>query len=428
MNKFIGVRNGKIETVSSVFFMQDGLQVLPLPKELEQIANNILMQNYKVINGEIVNLQAQKPINELKVAFINNWKQRCGISTYSESVIAELINKIKNYKLFIEENEYPTGDNNILNQIKIPDENIITCWKRGQNLTQLINEIKNYNPDVILIQHEWGIFPDLKYWLSLLTQLSSYRIIVVMHSVFYHLDKLIAEAGMKEVIVHLDGAKQVLKEVKQISANVSVIPHGCDVPKTDGKLWNFYRTRNTFVQMGFGYSYKGWFQSLETTAILKEKYPDVFFTGIISESPFNATEHQKYYEQLMKLIEKLNIEENVGFIRGFQSDEVINSILRCNTAAIYPYVTHPEHQVFGASGAARRSMTFQLPIVSSSIAHFSDLPTVKADNPKDMAAALSKFFDSPTEEKKQIELQNQYLLENSWSKIAEKYLQVIVGN
>src|SRR5208337_4525456 len=123
--------------------------------------------------------------------------------------------------------------------------------------------------------------------------------------------------------------------------------------------------------------------------------PDVFFTGLFSESPYAQVEHQMYYNELMLLIEKLGIQENVSIIRGYQSDATIDSFLRTNQVAIFPYVSHPAHEVFGASGAARTAMSKGLPVITSSVNHFIDLPTIKADTPEEIAKALEKLFIEP---------------------------------
>ena len=110
----------------------------------------------------------------------------------------------------------------------IPNSKIIECWKRGEDLQELVNEIKIYDPDIILLGHEFGLFSNCRFWLSFLTQLSDYRLIITMHSIFpNHQDKTIFEAAMSEIVVHLDGAKKALEDNKKIKAKITVIPHGC---------------------------------------------------------------------------------------------------------------------------------------------------------------------------------------------------------
>jgi glycosyltransferase involved in cell wall biosynthesis len=285
-----------------------------------------------------------------------------------------------------------------------------------------VRAIKAYDPDIVWIQHEFGLWPNARYWLSMMTQLSGYRVISSHHSVFpYHKDKTLCEVG-PEIIVHLEGARQCLKETKGVLGKVHMIPHGC-YARSGTKYWNRYGSEHTILMQGFGFRYKNWEGALRATAILKQTYPDVFFTGLFSESPQNKLEHHRYYAELLALVSELGIENHVGLIRGFQTDSVIDAFLRINRVALFPYISHPEHEVFGASGAARLAMSREIPVVTSTVNHFTDLPTVKADGPEAMAEAIAKLFDR-SEAKKQVDIQNAYIDENSWAITAAKHIDV----
>lgn len=423
MARFVGVRQNRICVVSDNPFNNSDLEVVEIPIELSNVSAADLITNCIVKNGQIKCKCSKKPTNQLKLALVGNWKMRCGIATYSEHLWPEVAKHVGDFKLFIEKNDILTGDILQFGNQQLPDSQVVACWKRGESLQSLIDELKEYDPDIIWIQHEFGLWPNARYWLAMMTQLSDFRIIVTMHSVFHHKDKTIVEAAMPEIVTHLEGGRKLLKEEKGVSAKVHVVPHGCYTFNNE-RLWNFYKSEKTFMQFGFGFRYKGWENSIRATAILKEKYPDVFFTGLFSESPYAKVEHQVYYNELMDLIEKLDIRENVSLLRGFQSDAVLDSFLRTNQATIFPYVSHPEHEVFGASGAARMAMSRGLPVITSSVNHFSDLPSIKADTPEDIAKALETLFSVPGSKEKQIRTQVSYLDENTWEKIGLRYIDI----
>ncbi len=424
--RYAGIKNGIIKIISDYNFDNQDLMVVKIPHELDLINSSEIISNYKFKNNKFVLPNDIKDIKDLKIALVSNWKMTCGISTYAESLFAELIKHLNNYKLFVEKNEI-VGDFYTAGNQVIPKDNIIACWNRGQSLKQLIYEIKKYDPDIVWIQHEFGLWSNACYWLSMMSQLSEYRIIVTMHSVFHHKDKTICEAAIPEIVVHLEGAYKVLKEEKGISGDVYVIPHGCYPCTNKEKLWNFYRTKHTIIQAGFLFRYKGWEESIKAIAILKEKYPDVFFTGLCSESDFSKLEHEIYFNELMDLIKTLNVEENVALIRGYQSDQTWDSYFRTNRVALFPYISHPGHEVFGASGAARLAMSKNIPVLSSSVNHFSDLPTIKADTPEQIACEISKLFDDYKLINKQLEKQNAFLQKHSWEQIALQYVKLFEG-
>jgi glycosyltransferase involved in cell wall biosynthesis len=424
MKRFVGIKNGYIHIISDKLFLTEGIETVELPDSLQNISDINLISDYRFHNGEFSYKFAKKSIKDMKIALVGNWKMQCGIATYSENLWGQISNYLNDFKLFIEKNDSPTGPLNEIGNKVISPEQIVSCWKRGESLQNLVSEIKNYNPDIIWIQHEFGLWPNAGYWLSLLNQLSDFRIIVTMHSVFHHKDKTICEAAIPEIVTHLEGGYNILKNEKQIPGKVYVIPHGCSPCADKNKLWNFYKSDKTFVQFGFGFRYKGWENCLYATAILKQKYSDVFFTGLFSESSFNKIEHQTYYNELMNLVNDLSIQENVAIIRGFQSDYTIDSYLRTNQATIFPYVSHPSHEVFGASGAARLAMSKALPVITSSVNHFSDLPTIKANTPEEMAEMLERCFVDKSFKEDQINKQLKFINENSWEIVAHRYISL----
>lgn len=423
MARFIGVKHNRICVVSDNIFNNSGLEVIELPPDLHHLPPAELMTNCSIRNGQVIYKYHKKPIGQIKLALVGNWKMRCGIATYSENLWPEVAKHVGDFKLFIEKNDIPTGDIYQFGDSFLDESQVVSCWKRGESLRELIKELKEYAPDIIWIQHEFGLWSNASYWLSMMSQLSDYRIVVTMHSIFHHKDKTIVEAAMPEIVSHLEGGRKLLQEEKGLTSKIHVIPHGCY--KFDNeRLWNFYKSERTFMQFGFGFRYKGWENSIRATAILKEKYPDVFFTGLFSESPYAKLDHQVYYTELMDLVNELGIQENVALLRGYQSDEVLDSFLRTNRATIFPYVSHPNHEVFGASGAARMAMSKGLPVITSSVNHFSDLPTLKADTPEEMAKALETMFTVSSARENQLAVQLSYLNDNTWEKVGLRYIKI----
>ncbi len=171
-------------------------------------------------------------LNDLKLAFICNWNQKCGISTYSGFLLNSLKDKVTEYKIFSE-----------FNTVEQPaDENIVYCWKRGEKLNDLFQRIKEYGPNCVIVQHEWGLFPNAAYFMKFITRLDSLNIsyLVTTHSIYEHLDKTIPLSIIKKAVVHTDNAKAILDKVK-FPGKVSIIPHGCPVMNQEPELWNIFQ-------------------------------------------------------------------------------------------------------------------------------------------------------------------------------------------
>ncbi len=425
MPRYVVVRDGLVRAISNVAITSAADEVVQVPSELDGVPSNVLLESYVVRDGTLRLAKTKKPASEVRLALVGNWKMRCGISTYSEKIWPEVIKHVGAWRIFSEHNDSPTGPSNVIGDVEVDPAQVVACWKRGEPLHELVRELREWKPDVVWIQHEYGLWPNARYWLSLLSQLSDVRVIVTLHSVYYHMDKLVAEAAIPEVIVHQVGAQTVLRDVKQVPGVVHVVPHGCDDLITSPRLWNIYHSDHTFMQFGFGFRYKGWENSIRAVAILKQKHPDVFFTGLFSESPYCATEHEAYVQDLKKLIADLGVEDNVAIIRGYQSDQSLDSYLRTNRAVVFPYVSHPKHEVFGASGAARTAMSKGVPVVTTSVRHFSDIPTIKTETAEEIAAALEIVFADRAAWRAQVEKQNAYVIENSWENVGALVVRII---
>lgn len=420
--RYAGIKNGKISILSEQVISNKDLEVLEVPEELEHLSNTDLIVSCRVVNGKLVSKFARKKAKNMKVAFITNWAMACGLSTYSENLLPEIAKHIGEFKLFIEENNNWTKDVHQFGNSILNDDQISICWKRGEKLNKLIAEIKAYNPDIVLLNHEFGIWQTMPF-LSLLTQLSAIKTICIAHSIFpTHFDKSVSETAMPEIITHLEGAKDALIK-KGLKQPIHVISHGC-YPINEDKLWNCYRSKNTLIQTGFGHPYKNFQSSIKVISLLKDKYPDIFLTIIFSESEHAKINHQLYYNELMELITQLKLEDNIGIIRGFQNDSVIESFYKTNRVALFPYESDENNKVFGASGSARLAMAMQIPVITSRIYHFSDLPTIKGDTSEEIAIEVDKLFSDWKLINQQVKLQNEFIKDNSWENAAKQYVKV----
>jgi glycosyltransferase involved in cell wall biosynthesis len=310
-----------------------------------------LLREYQVKRGKLVLKKRPRPEGPLKIAMVGVWDIPCGIATYAEQLVNTLRDQGHAVRVFAEHSP-----------ASVDTSEVIRCWRRGEHLTGLFNKLDSYNPDAIFIQHEYGIFPDARKWTKFISRLKDYNYHVVFHSVYEHKDKAVCEAICDNIIVHTEAAKEILIE-KGVNSNINVIPHGCIELSETSRLWNIYRSPHTITQFGFGFEYKGWDVALEAVEILKEKYSDIFYLMLFSESPFVKDYHDAKHMRITNMIEEKGLEENVAVIRGFQSPASLNNFLRTTRVAIFPYTSSPGHAAYGSSGAVRLAMSNGTPVL-----------------------------------------------------------------
>lgn len=377
---------------------------------------------YKKLPADIlqsIGCSNKKLNSELRIAIICNWKDRCGISTYSQFVVDALRPKVKEITIFSEHSE---GDT------QIEEKEMVRCWKRGEDLTDLIQRLKAYKADFVIIQHEYGIFPNAFKFMQLMQALENTPYVVVMHSVYRHLDKAVYSESAKNIIVHSNEAKKVLKEMGNTN-NIFTVPHGCIQCGDVSELWNICISPYTIVQFGFGFSYKGVDRALRSIAHLKasdKKYEKIQYIYLCSTNSHNSAANSEYCKKLMTMAKELNIESNIVIIQKYQTESMINLYLRLAKIAIFPYIIDPNNEVFGASGAIRIALANKRPVLASESHLFDDLQGVvpRPKNYIELAQEIDKIFSSETYRNELISSGYSFVERNSWDTTANKYLEV----
>ena len=406
--------NGIIMAVSDSHMMIKGLtthQFKDIPKE----------EWSKWIGKPAVSTKKEK-VSDLRVAFICNWNDPCGISTYSKLLVDAIQPKVKDIAVFSEIVEKPT----------YPDEPyVIRCWKRGDSMKDTIQKVLAWKADYVIIQHEFGIFPKATYFLQMLQMLERTPYIITVHSVYEHLDKSVCTSAIKNIVVHSEQGKQILKKLGN-NSNIWVIPHGCIQldEKDRTELWNIFQTPYALIQFGFGFFYKGVDVVLDAVHQLKssqpEKYKEIFYLYLCSDNTHTTHIHSQYYNFLLKKVEDLDLHDNVAIIRKFQSDQAINSYLRTAKVALFPYVMNPTNTVYGASGAIRVAMANGVPVIASNSHQFDDLDGVipRPAGHVELAKEIDKVFSSHAhKEILQSRIAN-YIENNTWPITADRYIAI----
>lgn len=361
----------------------------------------------------------------VRLALLANWSDLCGISTYTKFLIDTLAPKLDSLKIFSEDR----GQDKSISD----GYDVEYSWTRGKSMIETIKKIIAWKPTIVLIQHEFGIFPKANYFLPMMGLLAEAKIptVTTLHSVYEHLDKSVCTSAMKNVIVHSVSAQNCLRNTLNHKDQQSwVIPHGCIDFGNVEPLWNFYGVPYPLIQFGFGFSYKGVDIALEAIASLKkknDKFKDIFYCYLCSESEHAKNIHADYYRKINQKIIDLGLEDNATIQRGFFTEDELNNYLRTSRCAIFPYLTDKKNVVFGASGAVRISMANNVPVIASASNMFDDLEGVlpRPFGAEALASEIEKVFTNETYKNELLAKQRKYIIDNSWKVTAQRYYDVL---
>lgn len=329
-------------------------------------------------NGTVYNqMKEQDALPE--ILFVTSYPPReCGIATYSQDLILALNNKFKNtFNIIIAALETQNDQYDY-------DEKVayVLQTDNKSSYTKLAFNINN-NPSIqlILIQHEFGLFKtneaDFIFFLNAVKK----PIVIVFHTVLPNPNAL-----LKASVILMDTVVDAFIVMTNTSANIlnqdygiaiekiTMIPHGTHlVQHTDKKLLKEkYNLSSRKVISTFGLLSSG--KSIETTLdampVIIAKNPDVLFLIIGKTHPSVIKEEDEAYRQsLAQKIKVLDLQQHVKFINAFLPlDELLDYL---QLTDIYLFTSKDPNQA--VSGTFSYAISCGCPVISTPIPHAREL-------------------------------------------------------
>jgi len=293
----------------------------------------------------------------MKIAYLSTWPPRwCGIATYSDNLVNQGLRKIG---LDVEIVCHTDGGRPGEKQI-----HPVIDMSRYDWFVEMEEEIEKINPDIIHLQHEFGIWSvipkgekfvfdpakalglvepffhwNLKGRPTVLTYHSIFSKLTYPEALYYNQVMNLATAN----IVHESYQKENLpKNLGKKLDNVFVIPHGAfkgkEYPKSKVKKKFGYPDRLVLGMLGWWEKNKGYEQVIKIwPEIVKNSQKDLVLViagGVRKGSP----KGEKYKRRLFQEIEKSPAKETIKIIEGSFSQEEYNQILASFDLSIFPYL------------------------------------------------------------------------------------------
>jgi glycosyltransferase involved in cell wall biosynthesis len=265
--------------------------------------------------------------------------------------------------------------------------------------------------DVVLLQHEYGIFGgrDGEYVLSLAAELAQ-PLVVTLHTVLSaptpHQAELLTElcAEAELVIVMTETAMGLLVASGACAAEkVRVVPHGAPAlltARAASDAVTGHRAAAEFRLSTFGLISpgKGLETVIEALPAIVERHPEVVYTIAGRTHPEIAhREGERYRLMLERSVLELDLGEHVEFDDRYLSVKELSELLAATDVFVTPY--HSREQI--SSGALTFAIAAGCGVVSTPYWYAQDMLATGAgslvpfDDPPALADAVCEYIEQP---------------------------------
>jgi glycosyltransferase involved in cell wall biosynthesis len=377
----------------------------------------------------------------LRVAYVSSYAPReCGIATFTEDLtkyIDEL--EVLAPSSIIAINDPGASYNYGKEVVCQIDEEIKSTYKTAANC------INDSGFDLVNVQHEFGLFGGEwgVYLLKFLKELKK-PVVTTMHTTLFpdsHIfqspeslkahNKVVKGIGKvsSAIVVMTKMAAQILNESYRIAKDtIKIIPHGSPnfsfVPTEPAKDALGLEGRTVLSTFGLLSRDKGIQHAINALPAVVQQHPDILYLIIgVTHPQVRMHEGEKYRKRLKRLVDYLELQDNVRFHNRFITKEELIQYLEATDVYICPY--NKKDQL--SSGTVTYALAAGKPIVSTPFYYAQELLAedrgilCKFRSPRSIANGINELLDNP-EKKARIE-KNAYEYGQSmtWPKVASRY-------
>jgi glycosyltransferase involved in cell wall biosynthesis len=288
--------------------------------------------------------------------------------------------------------------------------------------------------ELVVVQHEYGIFPghDGASVLDLLDRLTR-PVVTVLHTVLadpsmsqrYVLEQVVAKSTAV-VVMTGTARKRLVSRYLVDPARVRVIPHGAAMPLEVAPPRAAARpTMLTWGLLGPG---KGIEHAIDALARLRDLRPAPSYIIAGETHPkVRGRKGESYRDMLLARARDRGVDDLIRFDERYLSKEVLTALIREAHVVVLPYESR--EQV--TSGVLVDAVACGRPVVATAFPHAVELLergaglTVPHDEPAALAGALRRIFCEPELAARLRAGANALAPEMSWEAVAGRYLALI---
>lgn len=368
----------------------------------------------------------------MKTYIITTWNARCGIATYSAYLAdALIVHPNMAVKILAEKREVlPTGFDA---DFPYKDISYLECWSRNEPFDTLLKVVEEEKPDVVHIQHQFGLFPDLKNMQGLYKGLKGKtKVVTTLHDVipynpgYEEYFRTLIE-GSDKIVVHNEICYRLMESQWKGSWNkLKLIYHGTkivEVPdknKTRAEM-NIPLEHKVILSWGFIWESKGISDIVEILAELKKTYPNIKFIHAGGLHPvFNNPE---YLKKILKEAFRLGIKPDELLITGFVKEDDLPKYFAVADLIILNYMRGSA----SASGAAHRALSSHRPIIGTDDPCIQEIPKqeVTRFDKQALYKGIVKVLEDTKLQEELVKKEESFAQETSWQNIAKQHISQV---
>jgi glycosyltransferase involved in cell wall biosynthesis len=287
----------------------------------------------------------------MKIALIGNYLPRkCGIATFTTDLHKALVELNPGNDCYVLAMNDPGSHYDYPAQVRLEiQQDSLANYKSAADFLNL------KNPDVVCLQHEYGIFGGIagSHILSLLQALNA-PVVTTLHTVLRDPDsdqrKIMQQLAhiSSRLVVMSRKAADFLADIYAVSPEkIDVIPHGIpDVPFTDP---NFYKDnlnvegKHVLLTFGLLSANKGIEYAIRALPEILTRVPNLVYIVLGATHPqVKRQEGERYRRSLTQLAEDLGVSEHVDFYDRFVELEELIEFIGAADIYITPYLNQAQ--------------------------------------------------------------------------------------
>ena len=369
-------------------------------------------------------------LRPLRFAWMSSWDVRCGVAEYTRHQVAgfEPLLSPEDQLLVLCDDRTPSKNSGRLK--------VIAAWHGNSgDLDWLASVINRQDPDVLMIQHQPGLFA----WHALATLLQDPRmrprtVLVTLHTTLHLLDLPVPDRSAvidalrhaARVIVHTVADVNSLHGLDLIE-NVVMIPQGIPVtPNTSPPARQLAATdAPTIGCYGFLLPPKGLQRLIASLPLLRGNWPNVRLRLVNALHP--ASESAAELAACQSLADRLGVSSSIEWFTDFFPHEQSMSLLSGCDLVVLPYVQTNE----SSSAALRSCLASGAPVAVSSIPIFDEaedaICRIDAEKPAALAASVAALLFDQGKRQELQDAAKRWITPRSWEAVARQVHGLAVG-